>query len=209
VEQAMFQARFKVPGRITLAGRGEAKKVRIASQKLVPRLQVRATPLLDPTAYLYADFKLDGELALLPGKVGLYRDNTYVGTGQLPLVNVEERHEMGFGADDRVVIKRAEKKRAKGSHGLIKTENTDEFMFKITVQNHHKQAMPVRILERIPVSNHEKLKVERLREMSDPTIEDVDDRRGVLAFEEDVAAGDEYVIKLHYRLSWPKDERIG
>ncbi len=209
IETTGFAACFKVPGRICLQRRGEEKKVRLGSENLKPRLQVRATPLLDATAYLYADFKLEGELALLPGKVALYRDNIYVGDGQLPLVNVGERHELGFGADDQLVVKRVEKKRTKGSHGLIKTENTDEFSFRITIINHHKQTMPVRILERIPVSNHEKLKVERLRDMSAPTIEDVDDKRGVLAFEEDVAAGDEYVIKLHYRLSWPKDERIG
>ena len=138
--------------------------------------------MLDPTAFLHADFELTGELALLPGEVALYRDNVYVGTGRLPLVNVGEHHELGFGSDDQVSIKRVELQRTKGRHGLIKSENTNEVHFKISVSNHHKQMMPVRILDRIPASNHEKLKIERLREMSPPTDEDVDDQRGVLAY---------------------------
>ena len=209
IELSNFHGSFKVPTRVSLADNGETKKVRLGSERLKPRLQVRATPLIDETAFLYADFEFAGELALLPGEVALYRDNLYVGNGRLPLVNSGERHELGFGVDDKVTVKRVELKRAKGSHGLIKTENTDEFHFKITVNNHHKEMMPVRILDRIPVSNHEKLKVERLRDMSAPTHEDVDDKRGVLAYEFDLAQGGEEVLNIHYRLSWPKDERIG
>jgi len=209
VEQSGFQARFNVAGRVCLEGNGVEKKVRLGGQKLAVNLLIRSTPLLDPTAYLHANFELTEEPALLPGKVALYRDNVYVGNGQLPLVNVGEHNELGFGADDQMIIKRIELKRTKGSHGLIKTENTDEFTFQITVHNHHKQMMPVRIVDRIPASNNEKLKVERLKDMSEPTHENLDDKRGVLAYEFDLLAGDENEINIHYRLSWPKDERIG
>lgn len=215
VEQSTFQATFKVPGRISLSGRvagasrGVQKKVRLGGQSLKPRLEIRSTPMLDPTCYLHADFKLEEGLSLLPGPVALYRDNIYVGNGHLPLINVGEHYELGFGADDAVTIKRTELKRSKGTHGLIKTENTDEFHFRIIVNNHHSAALPVRILDRIPASNHEKLNVEMLKGMTEPTRIDVKDKRGVLAFEQELSAGGEIVINIHYRVSWPRDERIG
>ncbi len=209
VEQGGFHIRFEVPGRVTLSGRGEQKKVRIGGQKLKPALEVRATPLLDPTAFLYAVFRLDGELPLLPGEVALYRDNVYVGNGHLPLVNVGERHELGFGADDQVSVKRVEKHREKGRQGLIRSENSDEYEFEISIDNHHPRAMPVRILDRVPVSRHEKLKVERLRDMTRPDEENVDDKRGVLAWEFDLGAGQQHKINLHYRITWPKGEQVG
>ena len=209
VEQARFQASYKVAGRVTLSGKGQQKKVRLGAQKLSARLQVRSTPMIDTTAFLHADFELEGELALLPGEVALYRDNVYVGNGHLPLLNVEDRHELGFGVDDGVVVKWVEKTRRKGSQGLIRSENTDEFEFMISVRNTHRQTMPVRILGRVPVSAHEKLKVERLKDMSVPTSENVDDERGVLAYEYDMAPGSEKIITLHYRIHWPRGEQIG
>ena len=208
-ELSRFQASFKVPGRVSLSGKGAQKKVRLGGQTLVPRLQIRGTPILDQTAFLHADFKLVEGLALLPGQVALYRDNVYVGSGHMPLVNVGERHELGFGADDAVTIKRVELKRSKGKQGLIKSENTDEFHYKITIDNHHKQAMSVRILDRLPVSNHEKLRIEQLSDMTEADFYDVDDERGILSFTSEIGAGDEHVISIHYRISWPKDQRIG
>ena len=208
-EAAVFQARFEVPGRVSLEGKGAKKKVRLGSQTFAPRLEIRSTPVLDPTAFLHADFKLEEGLALLPGQVALYRDNVYVGDGHMPLVNVGERYELGFGVDDQVSIKRKELARAKGQHGLIKSENTDEFHFQITINNHHQRPMPVRILDRLPASNHEKLKVEMLKDMSEPDKRDVDDQRGVLAYEFDLSAGEEKQIDIHYRISWPKGEHIG
>ena len=209
IEQSGFQATFKVPGRVSLSGEGAAKKVRIGGETLKPALKIHATPLLDPTAFLHASFTLEEGLALLPGQVALYRDDVFVGNGHLPLVNAGEKHELGFGADDAVTIKRVELKRQKGRHGLLKSENTDEFHFKITIENHHKRAMPVRILDCLPVANHEKIRIEKLSDMSEASETNVDDKRGLLSFERDLAGGGIEEIILHYRINWPKGERIG
>jgi uncharacterized protein (TIGR02231 family) len=208
MDLAGFQARFDVPGRVDVPGGGAAKKLRLGTARLDARLEVRATPLIDPTAYLTAGFAPQGAAALLPGPVSLYRDGVYVGDGTLPPVNPGETHELGFGALDQVQVKRIEVASSKGRHGLIKSENTDERHYRIKVVNRHTRALPVRILERVPVPRHDRIRVETLADTSPFDQNNVDDRRGVVAFRADLAAGGETTFDLHYRIGWPKDERI-
>jgi uncharacterized protein (TIGR02231 family) len=208
VDLSGFQALFEVPGRVDVAGGGAAKKLRLGTFRLPVELEVRSTPLVDPAAYLHAAFTLDAPSALLPGEVALYRDGVYVGDGQLPLINVGERHELGFGVLDQVQVKRIEVTASKGRQGLIKSENTDERHYRIKVTNRHTRALPVRVLERLPVPRHDKIRIETLAGTSSFGQENVDDRRGVVAFTKEIAAGGEAVFELHYRIAWPKDERI-
>ena len=208
IGEGAFQAVFGVPGAVSHEGGHGRKKVRLGSLRLAARLEARATPLLDPAAYLHATMTLEQGPALLPGETALYRDDIFVGKGRVRHVNEGEEFELGFGADEQVQVRRIELADSTGRHGLIKSENTIERHYRIRVDNHHRRPMPVRILERLPVPRHDKIRVDLLPDSSKPAQENVDDRRGVLAFAADVGAGGEAGFDLHYRISWPKDERL-
>ena len=68
VETGGYQAMFRVPGRVSVAGNEGAKSFRIATATIAPDLLVRAVPALDETAYLEASFKHAEEAPLLPGR---------------------------------------------------------------------------------------------------------------------------------------------
>ena len=59
---------------------------------------------------------------------------------------------------------------------------TDIRNYRITIKNLHERAVPVTVLDQIPVSQNTDIKVELLGK-SAPTKRDVDDKRGVLAWE--------------------------
>ena len=85
LETGGFQAVFRVPGRVSVIAQEGAKSFRIATATILPDLLVRAVPALDPTAYLEASFKHAEEAPLLPGRVALYRNGTFVGRVALAL----------------------------------------------------------------------------------------------------------------------------
>ena len=76
-----------------------------------------------------------GVQALLPGRVALYRDDIYVGRGDMPGAAKEETVRLGFGADDKVKVVRTVVRRSEGSAGIISSAKTDEREFKIAVRN--------------------------------------------------------------------------
>lgn len=207
VVNAPFQAIFQVPGRLTVEPTGEAKRVQLSGDSLDPALSVKAVPKRDQKAYLYAKFALPKGAPLLPGPVSLFRDGTFVGTGRVPLLSPGEEHEMGFGADDLVRVKYAVSDEKKGETGIISSSKTDNRNFKITLKNLHERPMPFMVIDQVPVSQQQDIRVD-LTARPQPTKQNVEDKRGVLSWEGQLAIDEEKVIEHAYRVSWPAAKSI-
>ncbi len=208
VESSGYQVVYRVPGRISVAANEGAKSFRVASAKIAPDLLARATPALDETAFIEASFNQDDEAPLLPGRIALYRDGIYVGRGQMALTPKDETVRLGFGADDKVKISRATLKQVEGSAGFVSSAKTDRREYKTTARNHHEWAIKVIIEDQIPVSEVEDIKVEMLPATPPPSERDARERRGVMAWNFDLAPGDSKEIKFGWRMRWPADKTI-
>jgi uncharacterized protein (TIGR02231 family) len=207
VAQAPFQAVFAIPGRVTVAGTGEVKRVYLQQDSLEPALAVRTVPKIDAKAFLYAKLALPKGSPLLPGPVSLFRDGTFVGTGRLPLLVAGEEHELGFGIDDAVRVKHAIAEEKRGETGLISSSRTDQRNYKITVKNLHERAIPLTVIDQVPVALNQDIKVE-LTGRTAPTRRDLDDKRGVVAWETKLDPDEERVIEFGYRVVWPGARNI-
>lgn len=207
VEAAPFQAVFTVPGRVSVAGTGEAKRVQLQSDAVEPTLSVRTTPKVDAKAFLYAKLIGPKGAPLLPGKVALFRDGTFAGTGQLPLLSPGEEHDLGFGTDDAVRVKFAVVEDKRGETGLISSSRTESRNFKVTVKNLHERAIQVTVLDQVPVSQNQEIKVEPVGR-SVPSRKDIEDQRGVVAFDQKMEPDEERVLEFGYRVTWPGAKSI-
>jgi uncharacterized protein (TIGR02231 family) len=208
IETGGFQAIFRIPGRVSLGAGEGARSLRIASLTAEPQLLVRSAPVVDNTAYLEAAFKQTEEAPLLPGRVSLYRDGTFVGRGQMALSQKDELVKLGFGADEQVKVERVVSRRNEASTGIISTSKTEEREFKITVRNGHTSAVNETIEEQLPVSETADIQVEMLPSSTPPTLRDVRDQRGVLAWSMDLAAAETRDIKFGWRVKWPNDKSV-
>lgn len=202
VVSAPFQAVFQVPGRLTVAETGEAKRVQLSADSLEPALSVRTVPKRDQKAYLYAKLTLPRGAPLLGGAVSLFRDGTFVGTGRLPLLSPGEDHELGFGADDLVRVKYAVVDDKKGETGLISSAKTDSRSIKITLKSLHERTISFTVIDQIPVSQQQDIKVE-LSARPAPTRSNIEDKRGVLAWDGKLEPDEERTIDHGYRVTWP------
>jgi uncharacterized protein (TIGR02231 family) len=208
VESGGFQVVFRVPGKVSIGASEGAKSFRVASATIAPELMVRATPALDDTAYLEASFKQGEDAPLLPGRVNLYRDGIFVGRSAMALTPKDETVRLGFGADEKVKVTRTMVRRNEGTTGIITSSKTDEREFKITVRNGHDTPIKVTVEDQLPVSETSDIVVEMLPLTTAPTLKDVRDRRGVLAWAFDAPPGDLKEIKLGWRMKWPADKVI-
>ncbi|MEZ5774880.1 MAG: mucoidy inhibitor MuiA family protein [Hyphomicrobiaceae bacterium] len=203
-----FQAVYLVPERQTIrTGEGE-KRVQIDVRSFDPTLTVRAVPQREATAYLYARLTLENGTFILPGPVSLFRDGVFVGRGALPEIAGGEEHELGFGVDDLVRIKFAALDHTTGETGIISSSRTETRQFKLTVRNLHERAIDVRVLDHVPVAADQQIEVELLSASTKPSVTNVEDKRGVLAWDLKLEPDEEHDITLAYRLSWPKEKTV-
>jgi uncharacterized protein (TIGR02231 family) len=209
VEVSPFQVTFKIPGRVSVGTQEGAKALRISTATIAPDLAVRAAPVLDPTAFLEASFIENDDAPLLPGRVAIYRDGMFVGSGKMAAASKDETVRLGFGADDKVKIERTVLKRNEGSAGLIvTTSKTDERAFKTSVRNGHDFPIKVAITDQLPVSENEDIQVEMLPSTTPPTATNWHDKRGVLEWAFDAKPGEVKDIAFDWRVRWPKDKGI-
>jgi uncharacterized protein (TIGR02231 family) len=207
VETQAFQAIYTIAGRVTVPATGEAKRVQIDEAQLEPALTVRTVPKREQKAFLYAKVAMARGTPVLPGQVSLFRDGTFVGNGRLPLLAPGEEHELGFGVDDSVRVRHtiAEEKRAET--GIITSSKTDTRSYRIAIKNLHARPIPVTVIDQIPVSQNGDIKIELLGKTA-PTKRDLDDKRGVLAWEMSLQPDEEKVVEFGYRATWPGAKRI-
>jgi uncharacterized protein (TIGR02231 family) len=207
-EIGAFQAAFKIPGRVSVnAGQG-ARALRVSSVTIAPDLVIRSVPVLDPTAYLEASFVQSEDAPLLPGRISIYRDDTFVGQGRMAAAGKDEKVRLGFGDDDKVKIERAVLKRNEGSSGLIVTSKVDERAFKTNVRNGHDFPIKVAIEDQLPVSENDEIAVELLPSSTPPTTTNLHDKRGVLEWAFEVKPGEAKDINFAWRMRWPKDKGV-
>ena len=64
------------------------------------------------------------------------------------------------------------------------------------------------VIDQIPVSQNDDIKIELIGQDRSPTKRDIDDKRGMLAWEMKLEPEEERVIEFGYRVTWPAAERI-
>jgi len=202
-----FQAVFTIPGRLSVANTGEAKGVQIEEVEMEPALIVRAVPRVDPRAFLYARFTLPKAAPYLAGQVSLFRDRTFVGNGRLPQLSAGEEYELGFGTDDAVRVKHTVVEEKRGESGLISAMRTDTRSYRMTIRSLHERPIAFSVRDQVPVAGNQDIKVELIGR-TPPTRRDVDDRRGVLAWEDKLGPDEERVIEFGYRITWPSGKTV-
>lgn len=205
--EGTFQAVFAVPGRLTVKNTGDMTRVKISDTTLEPALVVRSVPKRDRQTYLYAKIKLPKGAPYLPGRIELFRDQTFAGFGHLPQLAPGEKHEIGFGADDLVRVRYDVTEQRTGETGIISSSRTDQRRYKITIKNLHERPIAYAILDQMPVPADDKIKVE-LQGTTAPTQKDVKGQRGVLEWSGKLSAEEEKMIDFGYVVSWPSDAKV-
>ncbi|GLR87083.1 mucoidy inhibitor MuiA family protein [Bradyrhizobium iriomotense] len=203
-----FQAVYQIAGRVSLGANEGAKSLLISTMTVTPDLAIRAAPVVDPTAYLEASFKLSDDTNLLPGKVAIFRDGVFVGRSKFSTAARTDAIRLGFGADDKVKIERSVVRQNEGTTGVISSSKTDVRSFRTVVRNGHDFPIRISIEDQLPVSENEDIAVEMLPATTPPTSTNLRDKRGVMEWAFDAKAGEVKEIKFGWRVRWPKDKGI-
>ncbi|MFW5654489.1 MAG: DUF4139 domain-containing protein [Roseicyclus sp.] len=167
-------------------------------------LENRAVPRRDATAFLVATGENASGAPLLPGRAQFFRDGDLVGSGTLPLVPAGGEMELGFGPLDHLRLFWRDLSLDEGDRGLFTNESAQRRRIVFGVENTSATPEAVRLLHAAPFAEQEDLELE-LSFVPAPDEMDVDDLRGVAAWDLTVPAGAETRIEMLLDLAWPED----
>lgn len=198
---------YHYPGVVDVAAGVEDLRLALDEITVTPQVEARAVPLLDPTAFVLASFVNESKEMLLPGMAYLFRDGTLVGANYITGIAAGAKAEVAFGAIDGLRLTRKMPERSEGERGFINSSNQLQESAVIKVENLTDESWPLRVLDRVPYSEQEELEISYNADPK-PTDENFDDKRGVLSWQFDLAAGASQEITLTHLLSWPEGKEI-
>ncbi|PCJ06465.1 MAG: hypothetical protein COB16_13410 [Rhodobacteraceae bacterium] len=168
------------------------------------KLMARAVPLRNKTAFRIASFtNTSGEELLQSDFAARYVDGELVGAESFEGISAGEEGEIGFGPIKGLQIRRDTLDQSEGGRGFISRSNQQVQKVEIEIENLTGETWQLQLRDRVPYSEQEDLKI-TWTATSQPSEENLEKRRGILAWDLEMAPGENRKIELETTLSWPE-----
>jgi uncharacterized protein (TIGR02231 family) len=203
-----FVADYRIPGRVSVNADRQPRVYPINEAELGVDLVARAILPADRAAYLEAKLNYRGDVPIDAGEVQLYRDDAFVGIGALPLVLPGADVRIPFGQDDRIRIVVRDEREDSGTTGVISKERVEQHKRRFEVTSFHAGALPIEIIDRIPVASEDDIKVEVLKGATAPTTKDFDGHAGVYLWRLTGEPRKTETIRHYYSVRFPRNRKL-
>ncbi|MBL6427263.1 MAG: mucoidy inhibitor MuiA family protein [Maritimibacter sp.] len=184
---------------------GEAAELALDTLTIPADVTIEAAPRWDETAFLMAEFTNETGEPILPGEASLMRDGHFVGRMAIPMIPAGGDEELAFGPMESIRLDTILKRNAEGDAGIINRSSTRVQDITFTVENLSDEPQEVRALFPLTFSEKEDLEVEIVA-LPAPDETDVDDRRGVSAWDLTLAPGETQEVEITITLDWPEGQ---
>ncbi|KAE9632343.1 DUF4139 domain-containing protein [Parasedimentitalea maritima] len=167
-------------------------------------ITARAVPMRDETAYRVVKFTNSTAEELLSVEYAArYIDGVFIGEQGFEGLAAGEEGEIGFGPIEGLQIRRDTLDQSEGGRGLISRSNQQVQQVEIEIENLTGETWPLQLRDRVPYTEQEDLQITWTARPR-PSEENLDKRRGILAWDLEIAPGERRKIELETTLSWPE-----
>ena len=200
-----FSARYTLPNRVSVPGDGSRLLFDLARHSLEVELEARAVPKRQTQAWLFAEGRYEGEVPLPAGPASLFQDGALVGRIRFEGMAPGSALARSFGVDDRIRIRYVLQHDRKGTDGLLRRQQRRERAYLIEVENGHRRPMPITIIDQLPQSRDERIRIELSADTDEPSERNIDNEPGLLAWSRVQAAGERRQIRFGYQATYPQE----
>lgn len=152
---------FSLDRNSTIPSDDQPHKVMLYQTHYSGQPQHISIPRIDSFAYLEAQvFNQADGATLLPGKANIFRDNTLVGATELEHISPGQSFKINLGIDESIKVTRALVKRDVELIGNYRRVN---YSYRIRVSNLRNEETKIRVIEQLPVTRDERIKIRLLR----------------------------------------------
>jgi uncharacterized protein (TIGR02231 family) len=191
---------FVAGGSVSIPADGSPHKVFLATHDLPAKLDWITAPKLEAHAYRRARVENSTPTVLLAGRGSLFHGDTFVGTTAMPETGPGDEFEVYLGVDDQIRVERELVEREVDKGGVIEKVRRFHFAYRIGLRNLRSERTPLTVLDQLPVSRHEDLKVKLLQ--CEPKVDPGD--LGELRWELNLAGGEQSEITFAFQVEMPR-----
>ena len=206
VEQTGTAYIFRVGHDADIPADGSSHKTTIAYDNLPCEFDYVSAPALEEDVHVRATIINTTERVLLKGQASIFLNGEYVGTTQVKMTAPGAQVKIFLGLDDTIKIKRKLTERVVDKGNLLQSDTRrNTYGYRIEVHNYARTKRHVVVRDRLPVSQHERIKVKILQLQPQPT-----EHTGLelLTWEFDLGPDGEQKIEYRMAIEHPRDMTV-
>jgi uncharacterized protein (TIGR02231 family) len=197
---------YVYPDPVTIAS-GEAAELALDTLTVEADPAIHAAPRYDSTAFVVATLTNTTGEPILPGMANILRDGHLVGRESIALIPAGAETTLPFGPIEGIRLETVFARNAEGDTGIISRSNTREQQITFSVENLTDEAQEVRAFFPLTYSEQEDLRV-KVVAMPQPDETDIDNLRGVSAWDLSLAPGETKRVAITVSLGWPEGQTL-
>jgi uncharacterized protein (TIGR02231 family) len=192
---------FRIGEGVDVPSDGSPHQTTIMERDLPAAFDRVCVPSLSDQVQVHTRVTNDSESVLLSGDIHVFQGGEYLGSTRLQQVAPGETFDLHLGVDDRIRVRRELVERAVDRGTILQGGiRRTTFAYRITVHNFADRRHQVVVRDRIPVSQHERIKVRPITVEPEPR-----DRTDleVVTWELDLKGGEERILKVRFCVEHP------
>lgn len=195
---------YTFPTGITALNEADAVQIAMGEITFSPTLSAQATPSRDDTAYRKVSFaNTSPERLLGTNSATIYVDERLMGNITFTTIEPTQDADLFFGPIDGLLVSRTVLDRNEGDRGFVTRSNENSEDIRIDIENLTDRAWDVAVFDGVPYGEQEDLVINWTASPKPDQIND-DDRRGILRWDMNAAAGSKQSISIKTKITWPE-----
>jgi len=195
-----------LPQHFSMKSGADRKKSLIAERELKGEFWSVVAPKYSPIVYLAAEVKNEFEMPMLSGESVLFVDDQIVGRSYLNRTPVGEKIELALGINELVTAERKSGKLTEQDRGVFGKRTRISRQYFTIIENHSDREQRVVAKDQFPVSQNEKIEVNRIT----PSGNDVklDENSGLFSWDLKLAPHAKRQLETRFDVTYPEDWNI-
>jgi len=150
----------------------------------------------------------EGDVPIDSGAVQLFRDDAFVGLGELPMVLPGADVRIPFGQDQRIRIVVRDESEESGNVGVVNRDQLNERRRRFEITSFHASALPIEVIDRVPVARDEDIRIEVLKGATPPASKDFNGHAGVYLWRLAGEPRKTETIRHYYSVKFPRNKAL-
>ena len=195
---------YLLPQRTDIKSGGDETLLPLYSKEMTPEFYIYTVPAIDPLCYLVCRAAPDS--TLLAGRLNIYFGGRFVGSASLTEKQAGEDLLINLGAERGVKVQRSKvtDKVNETFFGIVDRMSVARtLVYRITVENLKDVAVRVRLIDRIPVSETDRIQIKGVETDPEPTEKDYQKREGVMLWDFEMPAKGTKAIEIRFDIKHP------
>ncbi len=205
IDKNLLSTTFKVPGKSNIPADNTSHKKIIAVHKLPVAFENIAIPGYVEKVFLKGKVVNTSDYPFISGDVNIFLDDVFVNKSFIPNFVPNDTINLSVGIDERIKVSRKLINKYTESKGLLGGKHKIKYEFEFALLNTKRIPVIVTLLDRLPISRNEKIKI-KLIEPSKGTVEI--DSQNRIKWRVTVPPGETKRLPFKFSIEFPKDARV-